>query len=266
MSVRVVLKGDADLTQIGIPSSWKSRDWILHSKEYNISKSDLERIKMHLKKEKYNAKNPDRGRDQMFNFDDRFVESEWVRVGVKGGREGEFWNTSKLDLIQDERERELFVPENYLSMKEVQRNFGTWASRGKVERAGYEVVYGKKQGKQGRCGYFVAPDIMHHSPSMMDGLVPVRDVFSRFPALSKEDTATIVDLSQEPLKKKKVRDGPEVSRKDYVIQEDILVDLSANREITGKSLRSRKITAVNGMEETAKLRKLIRERKSKENN
>lgn len=36
----------------------------------------------------------------------------------------------------------------------------------KVEDAGYEVRYGKKKGKQGRCGYFVEPDILNDPHSV----------------------------------------------------------------------------------------------------
>ena len=47
-------------------------------------------IKKRLTKDSYWSKNPERRRQLFFNFEDNFQEVDWVMVGTRRGKTGDF--------------------------------------------------------------------------------------------------------------------------------------------------------------------------------
>jgi len=262
MSVKLVLKdGKRPLTQdLDIPSSWMSKDQLLHAKEYNISVRDLDNVKERLCQESYWHKNPKRDGFRLFNFEDRWNETEWVRYGMKKGKYGEYWNPIKLDILQDDLEENLLVPDTYLSMKQVKSLFGSWATKDKVKEAGYTILYGRKKGQPGCRGYFVSDKILKDSKSVSEdaGLIPVRQIFSSFPHISSGDIGDIVTQNKDTSgRMKKLRTANGSSRQDIMVSTDSLLALEDQGINPTKRLRSREITTVDVPETSAAVRKLL---------
>jgi len=264
-SVRVVLRGSADLTKFPIPQSWLGRFSVTHSKDYNISEKELDSVKRRVTQEGYNSKNPEREMERV-PIEDSFVESEWFRVGTKNGNYGEYWNPSKLAKIQEFNENNLFVPQDYVAMKTVKTLLGVRCTREKVEEAGYDLQFGRKKGNRGSSGWFVEPDIMNcrASASTNDGVVPAGQVFTQFPNLSDIDIADIVDNNEEGRRVKKFKNiDQSVSRRDLMVSVKPLEELNAGKNNSTKQLRSRSITSADVVENSAKLRKMLRSQNKK---
>jgi len=262
MAVRVNLKGNAELGGVHIPASWIGQSGITHSSDYNISVKSLEDIGTRLKQQKYWLKNQERTTLLEFTFDDRFVENEWHRTGTKQGQYGKYWNPAKLDKLQDHLDQTLYVPDDFFSMKEVKKRFGDWATKEKVEEAGFEVRRGRKRGHGGSMGNFVTPRIMDCTLTISpaDGMIPVRNVFSEFPNLSAADIHQIADQNiVEPAKKKYRYDG-HVSRLDLMVSVDSLMKIEPQKEALTRNLRSREVTKADVQGGSKSLRKLLKKK------
>jgi len=264
---KVVLRGNQALSAdpFVIPQSWIGKDGILQSPDYNISLSTLDEIRTKIAKESYWHKNKLRKTDEKFGFDDRWDEREWFRTGSKNGKYGEYWNPSKLTKVQEELEEKVFVPDDFISMKELKKIFGSWATREKVEEAGVNVQYGRKKGKRGSFGYFVSPDILEddHSASQMEGVIPVRSIFAAFPKISRADIPKIVRENEENNGKRKLRMmDKNVCREDLMVSLEALEDIESQSQNPVKVLRSRCVTTIDVPECSKYLRKMLRKKKN----
>lgn len=260
--LRIKLVGTADLRDIPIPQSWIGKDSIFHLKTYNISERDLDSLRKRVLQESYNNKNPEREVEQL-PFEDPFRQNEWFRIGSKDGRFGEYWNPSKLDLLQQYKEENLFVREDYIPMKEVKKFLGCSTTLEKVKNYGFDVCFGKKKGKRGTPGWFVTPDIMQirRSTSASDGVIPVGQVFNKFPNLSDGDLKEIVETNEEAIRPRKFHHGEQVSRQDFVVSTEPLNELNKERNNPKKKLRSRSVTSADVLGNAAKLRKMLSEQR-----
>lgn len=266
-TVKVVLRGNKELSAdpFVIPQSWIGKDGILQSADYNISLRTLGEVKIKLGKESYWSKNKLRKTVEKFDFDDRWIEKEWFRTGYKNGKYGEYWNPTKLDKVQQEIEEKIIVPDNFISMKELKKIFGSWATREKVEEAGLNVLYGRKKGKRGSFGHFVSPDILEddHSASQMEGVIPVRNIFAAFPKISRADIPKIVRENEENNGKRKLRMMNEsVCREDLMVSLEALESIESQSQNPVKALRSRCVTTIDVPECSKYLRKMLRNKKA----
>lgn len=260
MALRISLKGNADLSTVHIPSSWIGENGITHSSKYNISIKSMEDIKRRLRQQRYWLKNENRETLVKFTFDDRWVQSEWFRNGNKDGREGIYWNPSKLDKLQEHLDKTLYVPDDFYPMKEIKKRFGSWATKQKVEEAGFEVLQGRKRGHCGSVGTFVTPRIMECTTTVSpaDGVIPVRNIFSSFPHLSGEDIAMIAEDTTLQPHEKKMRDGCFVSRVDLMVTVNSLEKIKPKTMVSTKKLRSREVTTADVPGNSKALRKMLK--------
>jgi len=263
--VKVVLRGNQELSAdpFTIPQSWIGKDGILQSPDYNISLRTLGDVKIKIGKQNYWSKNKMRKTVEKFDFDDRWIEKEWFRTGCKNGKYGEYWNPSKLEKLQQEIEEKIIVPDDFISMKELKKIFGSWATREEVEEAGVNVLYGRKKGKRGSFGYFVSPDILEddHSASQIEGVIPVRSIFAAFPKISPADIPKIVRENEESNNKRKLRMMDKtVCREDLMVSLEALESIESTSQNPVKTLRSRCVTTIDVPRCSKNLRKMLRKK------
>ena len=152
---------------------------VINSPKYNIP-SRLLRL-FRGKPTKQSVSEESNFTDATFNhFKSKFLanSSDWCIVGIRNDRKGnmykqkilknnflsgEFWNPEKINLLQRYLENNFFVPDDYVSMREILDKIGQWVTKEKIQKAGYKMVKGKKRTHAGSLGYFVEPAFLEHA-------------------------------------------------------------------------------------------------------